>query len=403
MQLPNRHKPDFILLFVTLLIVLLGIIMVFSASTVVALERYGVSSTYFFVRQLIYACIGLVVMFFCMNFTFTKWYNLSKIVLLVSVLSLVLVLFTHANADYGGKRWIHLGSVEFQPSEFAILGMIVYTSYLVNKKAEYITDLKRGILPPTLLIACVAGLIVIEPDLGTGLLLAGSTFSILFVAGVPFRFFGILVSLTFPIVLLLSYLHPWRWARITSFINPWNDPSDSSLQLIQSFIAINSGGIFGRGLGRSIEKYLYLPEAHTDFIFAILTEEWGWVGASFVILLFGILIVRGFKISRSVDNPFAAYLATGFTAMIAIGVTINIGMVIGLLPVTGIPLPFISYGGTALVLKMAAIGIVLNISRYTKIPASQASVPAYEHTTAIPAAAPFQPKVIAGKNTKLKK
>jgi cell division protein FtsW len=398
MQLPPRHRPDFILLFVLLLLILIGLVMVYSASTVVALEKYD-SSSHFFLRQVIWTCLGIVIMGFCMNIPFKAWLKLSKPMLLFSFLSLVAVLFTHANTDYGGKRWFHIGSLQIQPSEYAIISIILYISYLVTKKAEYMSDFKRGLLPPTLLIIIFAGLIGIEPDLGTAILLVGATFSVLFVAGLAWRYIGLLFLSGGIFVFLMTELFPFRMARITSFLNPWNDPNGDSLQVIQSFIAINSGGLLGRGLGRSIEKFLYLPESHTDFIFAILTEEWGWLGASVVLILFGVLIWRGILISKRIENRFAAYVSVGFTSLIATGVLINVGMVIGLLPVTGIPLPFISYGGTALVFKMAAMGIVLNISRYTKT--NHTVVKSEQNrSTSVMSQRRFEPTVIQGKKSR---
>jgi cell division protein FtsW len=399
MQLSTRHKPDFFLLFVVLLLTSIGLVMVFSASTVVAMQRFGYSSSYFFVRQLVWVGIGLVVMGFCMNIPFPVWYKLCKPALLFSLVSLTGVLFTHANAEYGGRRWFHVGPLQVQPSEYATISMILYIAFLVTKKGENLPNFKRGILPPLILITIAAGLIGIEPDLGTAVLLVGATFSILFVAGIPMRYVWGLLICGILFVAVMTSLYSFRMWRIASLLNPWNDPTGKSMQVIQSFIAINSGGLFGRGLGRSIEKFLYLPEPHTDFIFAILTEEWGWVGASFVLILFGILIWRGILICRTIENPFGAYTVVGITTWIGLGVIVNVGMVIGLLPVTGIPLPFISYGGTALVFRMAAVGIVLNISRYTRLapsPRSTQDRPSFPTSMT----GSFRPTVIPGKRSR---
>lgn len=364
---PTRHRPDFILLFVVLVLVSIGLLNVYSASMIWASEQLQsavASPSYFFKKQLLWAIMGTFVMLFIMNIYYKIWIRFAKSGLVASVLLLAVVPLVGKEVN-GAKRWLDIG-FSMQPSEFAILTIVLYISYLLTKKMEHISDFKKGVLPSLVISVVPAFMILKEPDMGTAMLLLGTVFAVLFSAGVRSK--HLLLMSAVGIVGSIYYImtEGYRSGRISAFLNPW-DPvnKDSAHQLKNSLYAISSGGWTGRGLGQSIEKFLYLPEPHTDFIYAILTEEWGIIGASIVILLFAILVWRGTLIATRVPDRFASLLAVGISSMIGISVIVNIGMVTGLLPVVGVPLPFISYGGSSLFVKMVSMGILLNISRYT--------------------------------------
>lgn len=298
-----------------------------------------------------------------MRIPFWVWKRAAKPLLLGSFLLLLLVfLFSPVN---GARRWINIGPLSLQPSELAIFVGIVYLSYLLNKKNDLLDDFKKGVFPPVIITCILGGLVLIEPDMGTAILLGVSAFAVMFASGIPFgHMFKLLIgALVLSTVFLFT--ESYRMERMLAFLNPWEYKDDQSYQLINSFYAIASGGWTGRGMGQSIEKFLYLPEPHTDFIFSILTEEWGTVGAVAVIVLFAILVWRGTMIASRIQDRFGSLLACGITTMIGFSVIVNIGMVTGIMLVIGIPLPFISYGGSALLIKLVSIGVLLNLSRYT--------------------------------------
>jgi len=352
-----------------LLLLGIGLTMVYSASSVYALIHEH-STAYFFEHQLVAGVIGLLCMAIIMNIRFQKWSKVARLMLLVNLTTLFLVIIPHighsrAGDLTGGRRWLGVGNFLFQPSEIAVIGMIIYLAYILAKKTSILEDFKHGVLPVVIVAGIVFGLIVLEKDFGTALVVLGTSFCMIFVSGVPIRHIGKTVLLATPVVVLIALFPSYRRDRLISFFHPHAAASGLGWQLKNSLFAINSGGWFGRGLGQSIEKFLWLPDAHTDFIFAILAEEWGIIGSAIVIGLFAIVIWRGIMIANQVEDRFGSLLAVGVTAMIGVGVIINLFAITGLVPVTGIPLPFISYGGTALVFKLAAVGMLLNVSRYT--------------------------------------
>jgi cell division protein FtsW len=357
----TRHRPDFVLFFVIVVLVLFGLVNIYSASTIVALNTAN-NTAYYFVRQLIWVVLGLFVMLFTMKVPFLRWLKLSKPFMLGSFVLLPMAfLFKGVN---GAHRWINLKVLSFQPSELAMLSIILYISFLLSKKQDRILDPKASFWPSMVLIAVGAGLILIEPDMGTAVIFATAPFVVMCTAGIGKKYIRNTIVLGIAACIPLA-LMDYRGDRISSYLNPWAHEDGIGLQIIQSLYAISNGGWLGRGLGHSIEKFSYLPEPHTDFIFAIICEEWGFVGALFLIGLFAILIWRGYHIATHVPNRFAGLVAVGITTNIAMLAFINIGSVSSLLPVIGVPLPFISYGGTTLLVKMFSMGILLNISRYT--------------------------------------
>jgi len=360
----TRHRPDFLLFLVVIVLSLIGLVAIYSSSMIFALQTQENTDFYFF-RQLMWVGLGLFLMLFTMNVHYRIWQRTAKLLFLLSYFLLAIVLLFGVGGDEkGASRWIPLGPFTFQPSDLAMLSIILYLAYLLTKKEDRIKDPKASFWPSMILIGIGFGLIMLEPDMDTAVTFAACPMILMIVAGVPWKYmcnsilFGIVVSV--PLAMM-----GYRGDRISAFWNPWEFKDGIGYQIIQSLYAIGTGGWTGRGLGHSIEKFSYLPEAHTDFIFAIFSEEWGFIGGLFLIALYGVLIWRGIHVAMHVQNRFASLVAIGITSMIAIAVFLNIGSVTKLLPVIGVPLPFISYGGTSLILKMLAMGILLNISRYT--------------------------------------
>jgi len=361
----SRQPPDTLLLLATFLLLGIGLVMVYSSSSVVSLYRHNISY-YFLRRQAIFAGLGLVVMYICMRFNYWNWRRFVKPAFWLNFLLLIIVLIPGIGVERSdAQRWIDLGFTNFQPSDFTKFALVLFAAnYLVVNK-DKMQSFKRGLLPILIVTGLSFGLIMLQPDLGTGLTIFMTVYLVLFSGGARVGHLLGLASAAIPAVVALIFIAPYRLARLLSFLNPWADPGGSGWQIIQSLLAIGSGSLAGVGLGASRQKFLYLPEPWTDFIYAIICEELGFIGGAAVIILFLILIWRGFRIAMSAPDLFGQYLALGLTAMVAVQVCINLGVVLGTLPVTGIALPLISYGGTSLVLTLGCIGVLLNISRYS--------------------------------------
>lgn len=340
--------------------------MVYSASAIWATYKFD-DSFFFAKRQLLFAGVGVVAMFFIMNIDYWTWRTWAKVIMITCFVLLVLVLIPGIGMERNGSRsWIGVGAFSIQPSEFMKLAMIAFLAKYLSENQKKITSFKKGLVPSLSLVFLAFAMIMLQPDLGTGTVMVGTSVVMIYVAGARISHFvglGLLGVAGF-VGLILSA--PYRIKRITSFLNPWEDPLGSGFQIIQSLYAIGPGGLFGLGLGQSRQKFFYLPEPQTDFIFAILAEELGFIGGSFVILLFSLLLWRGVRIALGAPDLFGSFLGIGIIGMIAIQVIINIGVVTGLMPVTGITLPFLSYGGSSLTLMLMAVGVLLNISRYSR-------------------------------------
>lgn len=362
----SRQSPDALLLLATFLLLGIGLVMVYSSSSIISLYRHNISY-YYLRRQAIFAGLGLVAMFVCMRFNYWNWRRFVKPLFFINFVLLIMVLIPGIGvARTEAQRWINLGFTQFQPSDLTKFALVLFTAnYLVIKK-DKMQEFKRGPLPVLLITGLSFGLIMLQPDLGTALTIFMTVCILLFGGGARILHMAGLSLLAVPAVLVLIFVADYRLARLVSFLNPWADPGGSGWQIIQSLLAIGSGSLAGVGLGASRQKFLYLPEPWSDFIYAIICEELGFIGGAAVIILFLILIWRGFRIAMSARDLFGQYLAMGLTAMIAVQVSINLGVVLGTLPVTGITLPLISYGGTSLLITLACIGILLNISRYTQ-------------------------------------
>lgn len=364
-----KHRPDFILLIVILLLVSIGLLTIYSASIIWAAQFKKLSADYYFLRQFMWAILGLTLMFGVMNVPFWKWRLMLPILFPITLLLLLIVFAFPGGEDGSYHRWILLGPVSFQPSELATFAIILYMAHIMTKKQDRLDSFKKSVVPPLVMTGLFAGLVIAEPDMDAAALIVVTGLSIMFGAGIPIRH---LLKLAVPVVslaVLFIFSSGYRRERIFGYLNldPFSPETiqGDGWQQANSLYAIASGGWTGRGLGRSIQKFLYLPEPHTDFIFSIFAEEWGTIGAIALILLFAILIWRSIRIVSLLPDRFGSLVAIGITSMIGFAVIANIGMVIGALPVMGIPLPFISYGGSALVIKLLAMGILLNLSRYT--------------------------------------
>ncbi|MGD6803586.1 stage V sporulation protein E [Rossellomorea vietnamensis] len=362
----KKSTPDFILIVVTLSLLAIGLIMVYSASAVWA--DYKFDDTFFFAkRQMLFAGVGILAMFFIMNVDYWTWRTWGKVIIIVCFVLLVLVLIPGVGVLRNGSRsWIGVGAFSIQPSEFMKLAMIAFLAKFLSENQKYITSFRKGLVPSLFLVFMAFGMIMLQPDLGTGTVMVGTAVVMVFIAGAKISHFAMmgLAGLAGFAALVLSA--PYRIKRITSFLDPWEDPLGSGFQMIQSLYAIGPGGLLGLGLGESRQKFFYLPEPQNDFIFAILAEELGFIGGSLVLLLFSLLLWRGIRIALGAPDLYGSFLAVGIVSMIAIQVMINVGVVTGLMPVTGITLPFLSYGGSSLTLMLLAVGVLLNISRYAR-------------------------------------
>ncbi|MDD5019375.1 MAG: putative lipid II flippase FtsW [Candidatus Omnitrophica bacterium] len=355
-------------IFVTMLILIcIGIVMIYSASSISMWQSSG--ETYGLLKkQCLYVLIGFIAMTMAMAFDYHLLRRFAKPLLLVSVIPLVLVLLPGISREVGGaKRWLHAAGLNYQPTEFVKVALIIYLADYLNRKARYLKEFWKGFVPPMCILGGITLLVLLQPDLGTAVSMVVLTFVMLFVSGVRMTHILVSVLCALPFLYLLVFSVPYRRARILAFLNPWMDPQGTGFQIIQSQIALGSGGLFGMGLGQSRQKLFYLPAAHTDFIFSIIAEELGLLGASAVIMLFIFLIWQMGRIIRQVNDPFGKLVCIGVATLIAFSAVVNIGVSIGSLPTKGLPLPFISYGGSSLVFYMVAIGLVLNVSKSEEV------------------------------------
>ncbi|WP_199925694.1 putative lipid II flippase FtsW [Paenibacillus bouchesdurhonensis] len=356
-----RGRPDFILLILTILLVGIGLVMVFSSSFTMATYKHQNALFYIF-KQGWFAAAGLFLMLFMMGVPFKRWKNIAPILLLLSLILLILVLIVGVSIN-GAKRWIMLGGVSLQPSEWTKLSLILYLAALISNKGERIRDFKKGLLPILVVSGLILVLVMLQPDFGTMSILCIITLACIIVGGANLRHVLWIGLGVLPILAYMAISKSYRIQRLTSFLNPLVDPTDSGYQVVQSLTALGHGGFTGTGLGGSVQKLLYLPEAHTDFIFAIIGEEFGFIGSFLFINLFFGLLSRGFLIAIKSQDLFGLITGMGIVTMIFVQFALNVGAAVGILPVTGVPLPFISYGGSALLTNMAAVGLLLSISR----------------------------------------
>ena len=357
-------KYSRLLIISIIIITLFGALMIYSASSVWA--EYKFNDQYKYLKsQLIFLVLGYLIMILISKFPYQNYKKLSNIIFLVTTSLLVLVLIPGIGTVRNGSRsWFGLGGFGIQPSEFTKLSLIIFTAkYLENNERE-LKSIKEGVLPILGVLLLVFALIMLEPDFGTGVVIVMTIVVLLFVSGVNLNFFVKIGILGLIGVVVLIIIAPYRTQRIISFLNPWSDPLGSGFQIIQSLYAIGPGGLLGLGLGNSIQKHFYLPEPQTDFIFSIISEEFGFLGILIVAVLFLTIITTGFKIATKCEDKFGKYLAFGITFSLAFQAMLNLMVVVGLIPVTGVTLPFLSYGGSSLLISLTSIGILLNINKY---------------------------------------
>lgn len=340
-----------------------GIIMVLSASSIVALDQYG-SSFVFFERQAAYAVFGTLALLVASRMRYQAWQRLAVPFLCLAIVLLALVLHPSAGVSaYGSSRWISLGPVTIQPSEPAKLALVVFAAAVLARKRKHLDEPAHLALPLLPVTAIVGAMVMLQPDLGTTVILAGSVFLLLFVAGARMRYLATTALVGGAVGMALILSEGYRRVRFLSFLHPGADPRNTGYQLWQSLIALGSGGWFGVGLGASRQKWMYVPNAHTDFIFSILGEELGLVGELVVLLAFGLLIYAGIRIAARAPDAFGRLLAAGIVSWFGLQIVVNLGAVTGLLPITGVPLPLLSYGGSSLVVSLTAVGILVNVAR----------------------------------------
>lgn len=362
----KNKKLEISLLLSITLISLFGLVMIYSSSNVWAEYKYNDAFKY--VRhQAIFFIVGYILMFIISKIDYKKYLKRANLLLIGCIILLILVAIPGIGMVRNGSRsWFGVGSFGIQPSEFTKLALIVFTSkYLVNNEKN-IKKIIKGVFPILGITLFIFALIMLQPDFGTGVIIVMSVVGLLFIGGVNLKLFIIAGIIGVIGVTGLILVAPYRLSRILSYLNPWSDPLGSGFQIIQSLYAIGPGGLFGLGFGNSIQKHFYLPEPQTDFIFAIISEEFGFLGILIVSGLFLIIIINGFKISKRCKDLFGKYLAFGITFQLSFQTVLNLMVVVGLIPVTGVTLPFLSYGGSSLLITLCGMGILLNISRYQK-------------------------------------
>ncbi len=356
---------DKYLFWLTLVLLAIGLLTLSSASSALSYQRFG-NNYYYFLRQFFFGAVpGLILMYLFSRIDYHRWQSLAPLLILGGILMLVAVLIPGIGFKVGGaRRWINFGSFLFQPTEFVKLAVIIYLASWYDKRQHHAHDLYYGFLPSLGLVGLMVGLIVLEPDIGTMLILAGIAAVMFFIGGVRMRYIAATAALALLVLWILVKAAPYRAQRFLAFMDPTADSRGISYQVNQAALAIGSGGFWGVGFGQSRQKYNYLPEPIGDSIFAIMSEELGFVRVCAVLLIFLFFAYRGFKVARTAPDTFGKLVAGGITSWLIVQALINIGGITGLIPLTGIPLTFISYGSTAMLISLASIGILLNISRY---------------------------------------
>lgn len=351
------------LLFAVVALLAVGMVMVLGTSYLYSQERFA-DGTYFFRKQLFAMGLGWLALFVVVVLPSATYQRMAYPLLVLTLLILIIVLVPGIGLSRGGaRRWLPLGGFAFQPAEMAKLSLIIYLAHSLAKKQDRIQTFTLGVLPHLIIGGLFLGLILLEPDLGTALILGMILFLMLFIGGAKISHLLLTGLAALPVLVFSLLGAEYRLRRLLSFLDPWRDASSSGFQIIQSFIAFGSGQLWGRGLGESRQKLFYLPEAHTDFIYSVIGEELGWIGALTVLGLFGIIIARGFRLTARIEEPFEQYLAFGITVLLGLQALIHMGVVMGLMPTKGLVLPFISYGGSAMAINLTEAGILLGLSR----------------------------------------
>jgi cell division protein FtsW len=363
LKLKKSEPIDFILFVTIFLLVVIGVVMVFSASAYTSANNSKINDgMYYLKKQAMWAVLGIACMICAMKTDYHVLKRYTKPMLLFTIILLCAVfVFPPIN---GARRWIPLGFASIQPSEIAKYTVVLYLAASLDKKGEKIKSFIYGVMPYLMVAGFFAGMVLAEKNLSIAAVIMGVTIIVLFVAEARIPHLGLLFGVVFVLGVTFILIEPYRMARVMYFINPWQDAKGKGFQLVQSLLALGSGGIFGEGWFQSRQKCFWIPEPHTDFIFAIVGEELGLIGCAVIVLLFIVFIWRGLVTASNAKDKFGKLLATGVTSVIAIQAIINIAVVTGSMPVTGVPLPFISYGGSSLIFNLIAVGVLLNVSKH---------------------------------------
>jgi cell division protein FtsW len=361
--LARKLKIDRVLFTATLLLTCVSVVMVYSASAVVALERFQ-QPYLFLTKQALWSVLGLAVLVVAMRVDYRTYRNEAFIWCLLGVVVLMLVVVLFSAPVNGTRRWFGVGGLGIQPSELAKVACVFFTALILERRMHRIDDLSYSLLPIGLIVGLVVALILLQPDFGTSISLALVVAVMVFAAGLHYRYFVGLALMALPAIYIVLVAAPYRRRRLLAFWDPWADPLGDGFQIIQSLVAVGTGGVFGRGLMGGVQKLFYLPEPHTDFIYAVISEELGLIGATAILLCFCVIAWRGLRISARAEDTFGSFVALGLTTMIAAQAFVNISVVLGLMPTKGIPLPLVSFGGSSLLINLLGMGVLLNISQH---------------------------------------
>jgi cell division protein FtsW len=363
----HSMQYDIALLFPVLFLVGVGIVMVYSASSALALKKFG-TSYYFLKKQSIFALLGIVVLVVSCHIPYRIYRSLAYPLLFLAILFLSAILISGFGYSAGGaKRWLRIAGFTFQPSEFARFALVIYLAYSMNRKMDQIKAFSVGFLPHVLVLGLFTVLIMLQPDFGSVVIFGAITWIMLFVGGVRISYLLGSMVLVIPAVYYMMAGADYRIHRIMSFMNPWQYSADKGYQVVHSLLAFGTGGIWGVGIGKGYQKLFYLPEPHTDFIFSVIGEELGLIGVVIILGLYTLILWRGISIARNSPDAFASFVAAGLTTAMGLQICVNMGVALGLLPTKGLTLPFLSYGGTSLLMNMASIGVLMNISGVKKM------------------------------------
>ena len=359
----RKLKSDQTLFVAILLLVCLSVIMVYSASAVVAMERFQ-QPYLFLTKQLMWATLGIAVLWIVMRVDYQMYREPIFIWSSLAIVALCLIAVMFSPPVNNARRWFGIGGLGIQPSELAKLAAIFFIADMLERRMQRINELGYGLLPIAIVVGALVGLIVIEPDFGTAMTLALIAAVMVFAAGLSYAYVVGAILLALPAVAALAMSASYRRRRLLTFLNPWEDPLGDGFQIIQSLIAVGTGGVTGKGLMGGVQKLFYLPEPHTDFIFSVISEELGLIGATLVMICFCVITWRGLRVTLRAPDRFGAFLALGLTTMVAVQAFMNVSVVLGLMPTKGIPLPLVSFGGSSLLINLAGMGVLLNVSQH---------------------------------------
>src|SRR6266540_981868 len=360
----RKLKSDKLLFTSTLVLVCASLVMVYSASAVIGMEQYQQRPTLFLAKQATFALLGLALMPVLMKVDYRHYRQPAVIWTALAMVGLALVGVLFGPRINGARRWFGVAGIGVQPSEFAKIVVVFFVAAILERRMDRIDDLRFSLVPVAIVLGGIVGLIILQPDLGTALSIIAIVSVMVFAAGINYRYIIGLLLVSLPAAYVVLMSADYRRRRMTVFLNPWEDPLGNGFQVIQSLIAVGTGGVFGRGLMAGVQKLFYLPYPHTDFIYAVIGEELGLFGATVVLACFCVIAWRGLRTSMRAPDRFGAFLALGLTAMVIVQAFFNISVVLGLLPTKGIPLPFVSFGGSSLLMSMLGMGILLNVSQH---------------------------------------